>query len=126
MMLSGALGGGSKTAVVVTASLDEAHAEETVQTLRFGERCQNVQNEAKGASAALAALLRSLDAQIADAREEVKKHERWETQRTVRPDADGEEVVTVSKLVGAEVYQERLEALLERRRQVGGDAMPEV
>merc|ERR1719247_3565416 len=39
MLLSEALGGDSKTTVLVCAGLEDAHGLETLQAMRFGERC---------------------------------------------------------------------------------------
>jgi hypothetical protein len=42
MLLSEALGGDSKTTVLVTAGLEDTHGVETLQAMRFGERCMKV------------------------------------------------------------------------------------
>eukprot|EP01052_Picozoa_sp_SAG31_P037812 SAG31_NODE_4944_length_2844_cov_1.437887_2_plen_601_part_00 len=44
-LLRSALGGNSKTTLVVTASLEPGNASETLHALRFGERCSAVQND---------------------------------------------------------------------------------
>ena len=41
-LLRGAFGGSSRTTCVIAASPDDAHAENTVQALRFGERCATI------------------------------------------------------------------------------------
>jgi len=46
-LLRGAFGGSSRTTCVIAASPDDAHAENTVQALRFGERCATITNSAK-------------------------------------------------------------------------------
>merc|ERR1719482_2445697 len=46
-LLRGAFGGSSRTTCVVAASPDDAHAENTVQALRFGERCATITNSAR-------------------------------------------------------------------------------
>lgn len=46
-LLRPALGGNSRTTVVVTCSPEEAHGEQTLNALRFGERCQRVVNRAE-------------------------------------------------------------------------------
>jgi hypothetical protein len=37
MLLKGALGGAARTFVLVTGSMDEVHADETVEAMRFGQ-----------------------------------------------------------------------------------------
>jgi len=66
MLLSGALGGDCKTAMVVTGSLDPIHAAETIQALRFGEKCASVETSAKGGDSAIATLLAAIDAEVAE------------------------------------------------------------
>mmetsp|Transcript_15398 Transcript_15398/g.30915 ORF Transcript_15398/g.30915 Transcript_15398/m.30915 type:complete len:149 (+) Transcript_15398:2019-2465(+) len=44
--LVGAFGGSSRTTCVIAASPDDAHGENTVQALRFGERCATITNSA--------------------------------------------------------------------------------
>ena len=45
-LLRGALGGNSRTTFVVTCSLADAHAEETVNALKMGERCSMIATHA--------------------------------------------------------------------------------
>jgi len=45
-LLKGAFGGSSRTTCVIAASPDDAHGENTVQALRFGERCATITNSA--------------------------------------------------------------------------------
>eukprot|EP00854_Cymbomonas_tetramitiformis_P007701 gene7701-9162_t len=126
MLLSSALGGNSKTLVVVTASVEARHALETVQALRFGERCGNVANRAQMTGATLQRTLDRIDKEVEECEELIKRFERWETVRVVRKDEfDGEEVVVKSMLVGAEEHRERMEALLARRRELLGQPEPE-
>lgn len=126
MLLSSALGGNSKTLVVVTASMEARHALETVQALRFGERCGNVANRAQMNSATLQRTLDRIDKEVEECEELIKRFERWETVRVVRKDEfDGEEVVVKSMLVGAEEHRDRMEALLARRRELLGQPEPE-
>ncbi|EKX44543.1 hypothetical protein GUITHDRAFT_46798, partial [Guillardia theta CCMP2712] len=44
MLLKGALGGSSRTYVLVTGTLEDSHGDETIEALRFGEHCQNITN----------------------------------------------------------------------------------
>eukprot|EP00484_Ammonia_sp_Unknown_P030350 CAMPEP_0197036352 /NCGR_PEP_ID=MMETSP1384-20130603/13886_1 /TAXON_ID=29189 /ORGANISM="Ammonia sp." /LENGTH=772 /DNA_ID=CAMNT_0042466525 /DNA_START=81 /DNA_END=2399 /DNA_ORIENTATION=+ len=46
-LLSDALGGNSKTMLIVTASPSKYNVEETLSTLRFGQRAKSIKNEAK-------------------------------------------------------------------------------
>jgi len=56
-LLRGAFGGSSRTTCVIAASPDDAHGENTVQALRFGERCATITNSARiGAVSASQAL----------------------------------------------------------------------
>ena len=72
-VLRGAFGGSSRTTCVIAASPDDAHAENTVQALRFGERCATITNSARigavNASQALAVVdeaLRSCEQSMAN------------------------------------------------------------
>ena len=74
--------------VVVTASKDGRHASETSHALRFGERCQRVQNTAaRGPAAGLGALIAQLNAQITACEEHIQAKERWETTTTYVTDS---------------------------------------
>ena len=65
MLLQPALGGATRTTVVVTASPDRADAEETLHSLRFGERCRLVTSEvAASKTASMAEVLEALDVSI--------------------------------------------------------------
>merc|ERR1719378_1699258 len=57
-LLRGAFGGSSRTTCVIAASPDDAHAENTVQALRFGERCATITNSAKVATVSASQALR--------------------------------------------------------------------
>ena len=120
MLLSGALNGGSRTSVVVCASPEAPHASETLQALRFGERCGGIETSATLASSALRAALERLDAEIDATKKLIEEKELWVTQREQREDIDGVEWVTVSKLVGAEKEHDKLEELANRRRELVG------
>ena len=64
MLLAPALGGDSKAAVVVCASMESANAEETMQALRFGEQCSRVENQASQRSSAILHVIKAIDAEI--------------------------------------------------------------
>jgi len=90
MLLQPALNGESFTSVVVCCSTEEKHAEETVQSLRFGELCSCVQHEGvtgkKDANTAVAAALKQIDAEIKDLEAIMLKKERSEWKTTKRVD----------------------------------------
>merc|ERR1711920_476009 len=51
LLLRSALGGNSRTAIVICCHKEDAHADETLQALSFGERCAMVSNSAHAAMA---------------------------------------------------------------------------
>lgn len=121
MILSSSLGGDSKTVLIITASKESQHAVESIQSLRFGEKCTSIENTATISTSSLVKALEEINVQIKECESQIKLHERWETRKTIRHDAiDGDEVVTTSVLVGAEIYQERLDKLLEKRQNLVG------
>lgn len=86
MLLSEALGGDSKTTIVVTAGAEDTHALETYQAMRFGERFMAVQNEADIGMNTMGAALEALNAEIDDCEEYIRVTERWETRIEERAD----------------------------------------
>merc|ERR1712232_722843 len=72
LLLRSALGGNSRTAVVICVHKEDAHGDETLQALSFGERCSMVNMRAHAAMAssttealvALDSALADIDAQI--------------------------------------------------------------
>lgn len=127
-LLSSGLGGNSKTAVVVTASLEPRHASESLQSLRFGEACAAVTNVADVQQSSVAHLIAELDAQIASTEALIEKNERWERweeQMPVDNFGDGGGIRTRMKLVGAEREREFLESCLKKRRALLGEPEPD-
>ena len=61
MLLKGALGGSSRTFVLVTGSLDECHADETVEAMRFGEQCSGVTNQTRSQASSVGKALEAID-----------------------------------------------------------------
>lgn len=133
MLLKDALGGASRTLVFCTAAMDSKHATESLQTLRFGERCAQVQQRPKSDKAAsVQAALRHLEQQISDLEAEIVRKERWEMRVIKRRDIDtiagsfGDptfertEMFTTAVLVGAEKEREELEELLQRQMDLQG------
>jgi hypothetical protein len=148
-LLASALGGSAKTLIIVCCAMEPVHAEETVQTLRFGEQCSTVQSGVAAKQSVLTSAVAAIDEQIEDCKQLIKRDERWETRTrkvvsrvpmldNVRRDAEGtiilsdereptafEDVVNEVQgqvLVGAERHHEKLEKLLAARAQLLGDA----
>mmetsp|Transcript_105782 Transcript_105782/g.188174 ORF Transcript_105782/g.188174 Transcript_105782/m.188174 type:complete len:758 (-) Transcript_105782:32-2305(-) len=90
-LLQPAWSGESSTSVVVCCSPEDKHAEETVQSLRFGEMCSSVEQERGGAAsqdpcAAVSEALKRIDGQIKELEAVILKKERWEWRQTTRKD----------------------------------------
>jgi kinesin family protein 5 len=85
-LLEPALGGASHTSVIICASREPEHAEETVQSLRFGESCSLVERtlDTGGVSVAVKAAVAQIDKEIKEVEAEIKKKERWDTKTTVK------------------------------------------
>lgn len=65
-LLSEALGGRARTVVVVAAATEPKHAIETIQTLRFGEQCANVESGAAASATVMTERLAEIDGQIVE------------------------------------------------------------
>ena len=126
MLLSQGLGGDCKTSVIVCSAMDPRHANETVQTLRFGENCASLENEVGDNADMLASVLAGLDEEIQQCEAEIKAKERWEHRDVEREDinaeegtfeaaAGGREIKKVSVLVGAEQERLKLTELLKKK-----------
>merc|ERR1719401_963619 len=94
MLLEPMFAGESRTSVVVCCSSDDQHADETVQSLRFGEMCSRVVAQRDGAPpdacAAVAHALQQLDAELKEVEQEIRQKERWEWRATTRTDVVSE------------------------------------
>jgi kinesin family protein 5 len=126
MLLSPALGGDAKAAVIVCASMDDADAGETLQTLRFGEMCSKVANDAAVHASAVHQIVAEIDREMAELEATIRAKERWESRETRRSDVVGsttvaEEVVRVGVVVGAEMERARLEELIRSRAALTGE-----
>lgn len=106
--------------------MDPDHINETVATLRFGERCALIEKEALNNATMLAGVLSGIDKQIKQLEEKILQKERWEMREEKRADELAEEgtfeaaagrveVKKISILVGAEEERKKLEELLIRR-----------
>ena len=74
-LLRGAFGGSSRTTCVIAASPDDAHAENTVQALRFGERCATITNSAKIGAVSAAQALAVVDEALASCEQSMRNLE---------------------------------------------------
>lgn len=87
MLLSEGLGGNCKTSIIVCASMDNQHSTETLSTLRFGEKCANLELEAHShEQSMLESVLADLDQRIKCCEEQIRTKERWEIREEVRQD----------------------------------------
>jgi len=90
VLLQPALSGEANTSIVVCCSHEDRHAEETVQSLRFGEICGSVEHARKEATsdagAAVADALHQIDSQIKEVEETIRSKEKWEWKMTIRTD----------------------------------------
>lgn len=134
LLLSSALGGNSKTSVIVCAAQDECLVTETVAALKFGQACQKVQNSVQSKSDFLKQLIQTLDAQISKCEGDIRRKERWEVREEMRRDELAEEGTLESKgfggveirktttLVGAEKERLFLADLLKKKASLTGTA----
>lgn len=122
MMLSGGLGGDSKTAVIVCGAQEERHGRETIAAMKFGQTCRGISNTAKTNTNMLQELLQSMNDRIAECEENIKKHERWESKEVKRESDDGQvEIRKVTVVTGAEKYREQLSTLIRQKLELTGD-----
>jgi kinesin family protein 5 len=92
MLLEPALSGEANTAIIVCCSQEDPHADETVQSLRFGEMCSAVQHDVKkggghdDTNAAVKEALRQIDVELQEVEGEIRAKERLEWRSSVRTD----------------------------------------
>merc|ERR1712125_240592 len=73
LLLRSALGGNSRTSVVICCHEGDAHGDETLQALNFGERCSLITNRVQAAMACSAAgALAAVDTALAECASQVK------------------------------------------------------
>merc|ERR550537_1766945 len=60
-LLRGAFGGSSRSVVMVTGSMADEHGDQTLQSLRFGERCSMITNSARTAASSLTGAIAAID-----------------------------------------------------------------
>jgi hypothetical protein len=135
MLLSAALGGDARATVFVCASPENEHAVETLQALRFGEKCRKVVNEAGVNATAIQDIIESMDREIEQLEETIRLKERWESREIVRTDTlveegtyeaklaeeKGGEIVRTGVVVGAEEERARLEKVIIARAELTGE-----
>jgi len=160
-VLEPALGGLARTAILVCCSPESLHAEETVQSLRFGELCGRIEHVRAARSDHSTDVIRALeqiDDEVAEIQRLIREKERWEWRQTVRTDVVDASTAATARLntneemelgglgaveilpdssvehrevehrvwgqvlVGAEAEHVQLEALLDQRRQLLGEA----
>jgi kinesin family protein 5 len=95
MLLEPALSGDARTSLIVCCSPEDRHAEETVQSLRFGEMCSFVQHErsdgvAPDVNVAVAHALEAIDAELRDVEQAIRQKERWEWRARTKKDVVNE------------------------------------
>jgi hypothetical protein len=133
MLLSTGLGGDSKTSVIICGNMDSAHAAETLNALRFGEKCSKVEQQARNNAAILASVLAKIDQDVAALEALIVQKERWVERTEQRVDAlaeqgtmeaaiGGVETKKVYVVMGAEEERIRLEELLLRKAELTGSA----
>mmetsp|Transcript_35411 Transcript_35411/g.94948 ORF Transcript_35411/g.94948 Transcript_35411/m.94948 type:complete len:288 (+) Transcript_35411:1092-1955(+) len=83
-LLEPALGGPSRTVILVCASQEPEHAEETVGTLRFGEAVRLVERsgETDNVSKAVKVAVAAIDAEVKEIEVLIKEKEHWVTRTT--------------------------------------------
>ena len=77
MLLSAAIGGDSKATVLICASPENNNAVETLQALRFGEKCRQVENEASNNASAIQDIIAAMDTEIETLETTIRAKERW-------------------------------------------------
>lgn len=92
MLLSSGLGGCSKTSVVVCGSTANTDAQETLQALRFAEKCSSVKNQVTIKQSVVASVLDKLDREMAELEHAIQQKEHWVTVEEVRSDTTNQEL----------------------------------
>ena len=112
--------------MLVTCSSADEHASETVDALRFGQAISSLALapvQELNTSAATAAALRELDAEMEVVHAAIRAKEKWLTSEGSVAEGGGGHCVAggrihtaTTRIVGAEAEHARLEALLMRRQ----------
>jgi len=107
-ILEPALGGLARTSIIICCSSDESNAEESVQSLRFGEMCsriEHVQRAASDPTNEVAKALRTMDIEIGEVEAQIRSKERWEWIQTVRKEVVDANDEDTTKLQSNEVTE---------------------
>jgi hypothetical protein len=72
-LLRAAFGGNSKTMVLVNARIEEEHGDETLQSLRFGERCGMISNSLKQLATSFDSTVKAMDDALALMQDQMQK-----------------------------------------------------
>lgn len=123
MMLSSGLGGDSKTSVIVCGAQEQRHTEMTIAAMKFGQSCRGISNVVTNKVNLVKELLNNINQQIDECESNIKKYERWQTEKvhTYAPNGDVLEVKQRTTLVGAEQYRSQLASLLKQKMELTGD-----
>jgi kinesin family protein 5 len=70
-MLRGSFGGNSRTTAIINCRSDDTHGDETLQSMRFGERCGMISNSAKMAASSISTALESIDNSLLKVQEQL-------------------------------------------------------
>lgn len=130
MLLSAGLAHG-KTSVIICNSSDFNHINETIATLRFGEKCSQIEMEVRNNATVLESMLLNIDSEIKELEQKIIQKERWEViqekrsdplaeEGTVEAAQGGVEKRNVTVLVGAEEERSRLDELIQQRADLTG------
>jgi hypothetical protein len=130
MLLSAGLAHG-KTSVIICNSSDCHHINETIASLRFGEKCSQIEMEVRNNATVLESMLLNIDHEIEELEKAIIRKERWEViqekrsdplaeEGTVEAGQGGIEKRSVTVLVGAEDERNRLDELIQQRADLTG------
>mmetsp|Transcript_42309 Transcript_42309/g.68160 ORF Transcript_42309/g.68160 Transcript_42309/m.68160 type:complete len:647 (-) Transcript_42309:287-2227(-) len=120
-LLSASLGGNSKSGVIICASKAPVDSTMTMEALRFGESCRQIESSASQAKGIALSVMERLNRQIQECEAAIKKKERWENRKVEQMDAiEGKQVFVQSYLAGAEEERKQLTALLAKRNALLG------
>ncbi|KAK3275974.1 hypothetical protein CYMTET_15929 [Cymbomonas tetramitiformis] len=61
MLLKSAFGGNSRTTAIITGTMEDADADQTLQALRFGESCSQITNQTRAATTSVHDALTAID-----------------------------------------------------------------
>lgn len=129
MLLSSALGGDSKTTIIVCASEEPEHSAETIAALNFGQSCLGISNKAKSGKALIHDVIKTIDSEITFCEGLIKEKEKWEVRhdsRELKPGNERQldfEIRKTTVLFGAEKERKRLAELLQKRAELTGTTL---